>query len=129
MYRHPISPLISAVVLFSVSLINPSKLVAQTLHFTPEVTKRSLEEQAIRRAFSVCPPFFLRDDTGEVIDPIHDKNVHRPYSPEKTCGVCHDYKRITSAFHFRQGRGEKIPLWQKRRYPWVSSPGQYGGRW
>jgi len=36
---------------------------------------------------------------------------------------------FTSAYHFQQGRGEKVPLWMAKRYPWVKSPGQYGGRW
>lgn len=25
------------------------------------------------------------------------------YSPEQTCGRCHDYNSITKAFHFREG--------------------------
>ena len=97
--------------------------------FVPRVKERSLEEQGLRASYSVCPPFFLRDEAGRVIDPLHGRNVHRPYSPEKTCGACHDYRRITSAYHFQQGRGERVPEWQAARYPWVSSPGQYGGRW
>ncbi len=97
--------------------------------FTPEVAKRSEKEQKLRKFFGVCPPFYLRDEQGRIIDPVHGKNTNEPYSPEKTCGVCHDYKLITSAYHFQQGRGEKVPLWMAKRYPWVKSPGQYGGRW
>ena len=106
-----------------------ASFLAKTFHFTPEVSKRSPKENALRKAFSVCPPFFLRDESGVIIDPVHSKNGDRPYSPRKTCGACHNYKLITSAFHFQQGRGEPVPEWQKDRYPWVSSPGQYGGRW
>ena len=129
MNRHRFSSFIIVILSFCSFVFDPGSLAAATVHFTPEVTKRSPEENAVRKAYSVCPPFFLRDESGAVIDPIHGLNVDKPYSPEKTCGVCHDYKRITSAFHFQQGRGEKVPLWQKVRYPWVSSPGQYGGRW
>jgi len=27
------------------------------------------------------------------------------YSPKKTCGACHDYTKITKAYHFMQGVG------------------------
>ena len=97
--------------------------------FTPEVSKRSPKELQIRKFFGVCPSFYLRDEEGRIIDPVHGKNAHEPYSPKKTCGACHDYKLITSAYHFQQGRGEKVPEWMVKRYPWVKSPGQYGGRW
>ncbi len=129
MKRHVFFGFITILLLFTVFFLSPGSLAAKTVHFTPEVLKRSPEENAIRKAYSVCPPFFLRDESGAVIDPVHGENADQPYSPEKTCGACHDYKRITSAFHFQQGRGEKVPTWQKERYPWVSSPGQYGGRW
>ncbi len=102
---------------------------SSALTFTPEVEKRSPDERALRAAFSVCLPFFLRDESGAIIDPVHGKNENEPYSPRATCGACHDYERITSAFHFQQGRGEDAQKWQKDRYQWVSSPGQYGGRW
>jgi len=124
-----ISRIFLAVIALLTVLITTCPSLAQGFHFTAEVKKRTPEENAIRKAFSVCPPFFLRDESGDVIDPVHGMNADEPYSPEKTCGACHDYKRITSAFHFQQGRGEKVPGWQKERYPWVSSPGQYGGRW
>ncbi|BAT72393.1 conserved hypothetical protein [Thermosulfidibacter takaii ABI70S6] len=97
--------------------------------FTPEVAKRSTKEAQIRKFYGVCPPFYLRDENGHVIDPVHGKNADKPYSPRKTCGACHDYKLITSAYHFQQGRGEKVPDWMAKRYPWVKSSGQYGGRW
>ncbi len=102
---------------------------ARAFQFTPQVEKRSPKELALRKFFSVCPPFYLRDETGAVIDPVHHKRDDQPYSPRKTCGQCHDYERITSAYHFQQGRGEKVPDWMAKRYPWVKSPGQYGGRW
>ena len=106
---------------------SPSLVLA--FQFTPQVEKRSLREQRVRKFFSVCPPFYLRDEKGQIIDPVHNKNADEPYSPQKTCGQCHDYQRITSAYHFEQGRHEKVPSWMKERYPWVKSPGQYGGRW
>ena len=104
-------------------------MVLGEITFTPEVAKRSRREEQIRKFFGVCPPFYLRDEQGRIIDPVHGKNADKPYSPRKTCGLCHDYKLITSAYHFQQGRGESIPLWMAKRYPWVKSPGQYGGRW
>lgn len=79
----------------------------------------------------VCPPFYLKDEVGNIIDPIHNINADKPYSPKQTCGSknCHDYNKITEGFHFTQGKGEKVPELFAKRYNWVSSPGNYGGTW
>ncbi|HEX2867756.1 MAG TPA: multiheme c-type cytochrome [Ignavibacteriales bacterium] len=77
----------------------------------------------------VCPPFYLYDEEGNLIDPVHNINADKPYSPRQTCGKCHDYNKITEGFHFQQGRGEKLPETMKDRFQWVSSPGNYGGNW
>ncbi len=39
----------------------------------------------------------LYDDDNQRVDPIENP---RPYSPEKTCGRCHDYKTIAHGYHF-----------------------------
>jgi len=79
----------------------------------------------------VCPPFYLKDEAGNVIDPVHNFNADKPYSPKQTCGAkdCHNYNKITEGFHFTQGKGEKVPELFAKRYNWVSSPGNYGGTW
>lgn len=79
----------------------------------------------------VCPPFYLRDEAGNVIDPLHNINGEQPYSPKQTCGAagCHDYEKITAGFHFTQGAGEPPPASHAERYQWVSTPGNYGGNW
>jgi len=79
----------------------------------------------------VCPPFHLKDEAGNIIDPIHNINADKPYSPKQTCGAknCHDYNKITGGFHFTQGKGEKPTEDMQKRYLWVSSPGNYGGNW
>ena len=53
-----------------------------------------------------------------------------PYSPEQTCGACHDYKAITHAYHFQLGAtevsddwGEKHPQYHDK---YLTSPGQFG---
>jgi hypothetical protein len=83
------------------------------------------------RASGVCPPFNLRDEKGNVIDPVHGLNDGVPYSPKQTCGAsgCHDYARITEGFHFTQGKGETPPKEYTDRYQWVTAPGNYGGNW
>lgn len=83
------------------------------------------------RAMGVCPPFMLRDEGGNVIDPVQGVNDAVPYSPKQTCGAkgCHDYNRITEGFHFTQGKGERVPAAMAERYAWVTSPGNYGGTW
>lgn len=77
----------------------------------------------------VCPPFFLYDEDGIVIDPVHGVNADKPYSPKQTCGKCHDYDKITQGFHFQQGKDEEADSLLKSRYQWVSHPGNYGGNW
>ncbi len=77
----------------------------------------------------VCPPFFLLDERGEIINPVKNKNSGAPYSPRQTCGRCHDYNKITEAYHFQQGRGEDPTEQQKERVQWALSPGNYGGNW
>jgi cytochrome b subunit of formate dehydrogenase len=79
----------------------------------------------------VCPPFYLKDEAGNVIDPVHNLNADKPYSPKQTCGAagCHDYSRITEGFHFTQGQREQPTPAQRERYQWVSTPGNYGGNW
>lgn len=79
----------------------------------------------------VCPPFHLRDEAGDIIDPVHRVNDTVPYSPRQTCGAegCHDYARITEGYHFTQGKGEEVPADLAERIGWVSAPGNYGGAW
>jgi hypothetical protein len=83
------------------------------------------------RAIGVCPPFPLRDEAGNIINPVSGTNADVPYSPKQTCGTneCHDYEKITQGFHFTQGKGETMPSEFAARYNWVSSPGNYGGNW
>ncbi|MBW2079729.1 MAG: hypothetical protein JRI27_02050 [Deltaproteobacteria bacterium] len=97
--------------------------------FTPKVADRSHEELARRDFMAVCPPFFLKDEDGTIIDPLHGINQDRPYSPKKTCGACHDYDLITSAYHFQQGKNEEIKPELAAAYSWMLSPGNYGGRY
>jgi len=61
----------------------------------------------------VCPPFQLRDEEGNVINPVAGENAHKPYSPKQTCGKCHDYDKITQGYHFMQGKGEEPTADQK----------------
>jgi len=80
---------------------------------------------------AVCPPFFLKDETGNIINPLQNINADKPYSPKQTCGSagCHDYDKITSGYHFTQGAGEKPTPAQSERIQWASTPGNYGGNW
>lgn len=97
----------------------------------PQPPSLSGSKQAIQRISvdGVCPPFFLCDESGNVIDPVHGINADNPYSPKQTCGKCHDYNKTTEGFHFQQGRGEKPIALTAERCLWVTSPGNYGGNW
>ncbi len=77
----------------------------------------------------VCPPFMLRDELGQTINPVTGENADQPYSPKQTCGACHDYARITQGYHFTQGAGEEPTLALRERVQWASTPGLYGGSW
>ena len=108
-----------------------SMVVSQELPKTWDGPKNE-DEIRQRDARGVCPPFELRDVYGRTIDPVHNINASEPYSPRATCGACHNYDRITAGFHFQQGldemdgaRTEEL----RERYPWLLSPGDYGGRW
>lgn len=79
----------------------------------------------------ICPPYQLKDEQGNVINPVKGLNATAPYSPRQTCGAagCHDYDKITQGYHFTQGKGEPVPADMAARYQWVTSPGNYGGTW
>ena len=79
--------------------------------------------------WGVCPPFHLRDEEGNVINPVAGENANNPYSPKQTCGRCHDYDKITQGYHFMQGKGEEPAADQKARCSWALTPGNYGGTW
>ena len=92
----------------------------------------SAEGKPVNKPFSgVCPPFFLRDEQGQIINPVKNENATIPYSPKQTCGTagCHNYDKITKGYHFQQGKDEQPNQKLKSLYQWVLSPGQYGGRW
>lgn len=89
------------------------------------------EKDKAEAFIGVCPPFFIRDEGGIPINPVKGENAAVPYSPRQTCGAagCHDYEKITKAYHFQQGKDEEAGRELKSLYQWVLSPGQYGGRW
>ncbi len=90
----------------------------------------SADENEIR-IDAVCPPFFLKDESGRIINPVLNENPDEPYSPKQTCGSsgCHDYNKITRGYHFTQGAGEEPANSQSERLRWVTTPGNYGGSW
>lgn len=64
----------------------------------------------------------LRGYDGAQFDPATST---KPYSPKETCGLCHPYDTITSAYHFQQGF-DKVSDDYNPDKPWVKSPGMYG---
>jgi len=72
-----------------------------------------------------CPPFYLRTDTGDIINPMTGENADQPYSSRQTCGACHDYDKITSGYHFQQGWDEISDTFNADK-PWMLSPGMMG---
>ncbi|HOP46265.1 MAG TPA: hypothetical protein PK874_01270 [Desulfobacteraceae bacterium] len=72
-----------------------------------------------------CPPFYLKNDSGEIINPIKGQNADQPYSTRQTCGACHDYDKITKGYHFQQGWDRIRDDFNKEK-PWVLSDGMMG---
>ncbi len=77
--------------------------------------------------FRKCPPFFLRTETGDIINPVTGQNADKVMSTRATCGAagCHDYDKITRGFHFQQG-WEKISDSFNKDKPWILSDGMMG---
>ena len=86
-----------------------------------------------------CPPFFLRDENGNIINPTEDEEgnpvepgaqlIGEPISSKQTCGACHDYNTITHGYHFQMGRDEMFPESKSIETRSISlSPG-YFGKW
>ena len=72
-----------------------------------------------------CPPFNLRNEQGEVINPLTGQNADEPYSTRQTCGECHDYEKITKGYHFQMGRDVISDNFSKTK-PWDLSDGMMG---
>lgn len=71
------------------------------------------------------PAIPLLDESGN-----HVLNSKKPYSPKTTCGTggCHDYEKITHAYHFEMGRDEANDKFGSLRgFPQLVSPGYFGG--
>ncbi len=71
------------------------------------------------------PPIPLLDEDG-----VNVLTSQKAYSPKKSCAGsgCHDYDKITSAYHFQMGRDEADDNYgAKRGLPQLVSPGYYGG--
>jgi hypothetical protein len=66
---------------------------------------------------------WLKNEQGDRITSVYSSAD--PYSPKKTCGVCHNYSAITSGYHFQQGFDVMKDRYDARR-PWILSPGMYG---
>ena len=53
-----------------------------------------------------------------------------PFSPQQTCSPCHNYKSITSAYHFQIGATVVSDDWGKEHpqyhNKYLTSPGQFG---
>lgn len=76
----------------------------------------------------VCPPFYLKTDTGAVINPITGENADQPYSTRKTCGACHDVDTISNGYHFMMDwdkAGDQ--RFENTETPWLVSTGLTGG--
>jgi hypothetical protein len=69
------------------------------------------------------PAIPLLDEDGN-----HVLNSNKPYSAKQSCQECHDYKKITHAYHFETGRDEARDDFGKQSGLLnLVSPGYFGG--
>lgn len=121
--KNSVKKLIGMISLFSVFLL--ASFFAEKVVGENQVTT----DRLIKSKARVCPPFFLKDEKGNIINPVSGENAANPYSPKQTCGSCHDYDKITQGYHFQQGADENAKGKLKERVQWASTPGNYGGAW
>ena len=74
-------------------------------------------------------PFAVKLKKYDGTDIVAGDNV--PYSPKLSCGVCHDYIRITQGYHFQQGRTDGsgaivVSDTFNATKPWILSNGMFG---
>jgi len=72
-----------------------------------------------------CPPFHLRTEQGDLINPLTGQNADKPYSTRQTCGECHDYEKITKGYHFQMGWDQINDNFNTSK-PWSLSDGMMG---
>ncbi len=73
----------------------------------------------------IHPAIPILDETGN-----HVLNSGAAYSAKMTCGTagCHDYEKITHAYHFEMGRDEASDNFgEQRSLDLATSPGYFGG--
>lgn len=75
-----------------------------------------------------CPPFFLKTDKGEIINPMTGENADQPYSSCKTCGTCHEVDKISKGYHFMMDWDKASDdRFKNTETPWLVSTGLTGG--
>ncbi|OGR24838.1 MAG: hypothetical protein A2277_08600 [Desulfobacterales bacterium RIFOXYA12_FULL_46_15] len=75
-----------------------------------------------------CPPFFLKTEKGEIINPMTGENADQPYSSRKTCGTCHDVDKISKGYHFMMDWDKASDdRFKNTQTPWLVSTGLTGG--
>jgi hypothetical protein len=74
--------------------------------------------------------YHTADETGAV--PLRDRlgnliarGSTAPYSPQRTCGGCHDVDVITQGYHFQQGKDVVADNYNPSK-PWLLSDGMFG---
>jgi formate dehydrogenase gamma subunit len=84
---------------------------------------------AASAAWAQHPAINLFDKDANIINPVAGQNDRVPFSTENTCGLCHDYQKITSGYHFQMGWNHiSDDYGEKERKPWILSDGLMG-RW
>lgn len=74
-----------------------------------------------------CPPFYLKTDQGQIINPMTGENADQPFSTRQTCGSCHDVDTISKGYHFMMDWDKaQDDLFKDTQTPWQVSTGLTG---
>lgn len=98
-------------------VVRPLMCLALLLGFSQLALANEVDEP---RAHPSIP---LLDEDGK-----HVLDSNKPYSSKQSCGGCHDYEKITHAYHFEQGRDETSDDYgEKSGLTHLVGPGYFGG--
>ncbi|MBU1343932.1 MAG: hypothetical protein KKE44_10265 [Proteobacteria bacterium] len=74
-----------------------------------------------------CPPFYLKTDQGNIINPVTGENADQPFSTRQTCGACHDVDQISKGYHFMMDWDKAVDnRFKNTDTPWMVSTGLTG---
>jgi Cytochrome c554 and c-prime len=102
-------------------------MLFKKIFFIPVLFLLLIDISNVHSYSKTCASYFLRTDSGEIINPISGKNSDKPYSTKQTCGPCHDYEKISKGYHFNMDWDKADDnRFKNTDTPWLVSTGLTG---